>query len=650
MTDLETDIDAQLPTPSPEPPSEPEAPPNANLATPYRTHTCGQLRVSDAGTAARLCGWVNRRRDQGGLIFLDVRDRHGITQVVIDRTASPEAHSAASRVRNEFVVTLAGEVFPRPTGTENGRLATGEIEVHATELTILSESKTPPFYVNDPDAAVDESLRLRYRYIDIRRDPILRRLLLRSRLVQAVREVHHANGFMEVETPLLIKSTPEGARDFIVPSRLQPGTVYALPQSPQQLKQILMVAGVDRYFQIARCLRDEDLRGDRQPEFTQLDLEMSFVDEDTVMAFVERMIIEVSRAVVPDRPLQEAPFPRFTFADAMERFGSDKPDLRFGVELVDLADTIGAASGFRVFDETTASGGRIKAIVAPGMAGATRRETDELVDLARRFGAKGLVHLAVEEGEMRSPIAKFVGDELLDRIVGATGADPGDLVLIVADAVDVTNDVLGRLRVELAGRLGLADPNVLAYCWVHRFPMYKWDSERGRWDATHNPFSGVVPDDEALLTTTSGDPRQPARDDPAGTARALQYDVVLNGWELGGGSVRIWRRDLLERSFALQGYTLDQMRERFGALLEAFEYGPPPHGGIAIGIDRWAALLTNQTNIREVMAFPKTQSGTDLMLDAPSAPDPEQYAELGLRFVGTAKEDAAGGHVEPTGT
>ena len=611
-----------------------------SLATPYRSHTCGQLRASDAGSPAKLAGWVHRRRDHGQLIFLDLRDRHGITQVVIDRADDPEAHAAASRVRSEFVVSVAGSVERRLAGTENAKLPTGEIELRAKEVTILSESKTPPFYINEPDATIEESLRLKYRYLDIRREPMQRRLLLRSRLVQAIREVHHANEFVEVETPLLIKSTPEGARDFIVPSRLQPGTVYALPQSPQQLKQILMVAGIDRYFQIARCLRDEDLRGDRQPEFTQLDLEMSFVDEAAVMDFVEGMVIEVSRATVPDRPIQDDPFPRFTYDEAMERFGSDKPDLRFGMEIVDLGprlvDPSGSpTSGFRVFDEALAGGGRVKAIVAPGLATATRREIDDLTELAKRFGAKGLAHLALDAGgEVKGPIAKFLSDELMRSIVDEAAAAEGDLILIVADRGEVVADVLGRLRVELGGRLGLADPDVLAYCWVHRFPMYQWDVEGGRWHATHNPFSGVVPEDEDLLVTASGDPAKPSPDDPAGRARAKQYDVVLNGWELGGGSIRIWRRDLLERSFGLQGYSLEQMRERFGAMLEAFDYGPPPHGGIAIGIDRWAALFSRQTNIREVMAFPKTQSGTDLMLDAPSAPDPAQLDELGLSFVG----------------
>jgi aspartyl-tRNA synthetase len=608
---------------------------SVSLATPYRTHTNGQLRAADAGTTARLAGWVHRRRDHGQLIFLDLRDRHGITQVVIDKADAPEAHAVASRVRSEFVVTVEGDVALRLPGTENPKLPTGEIELRASAVEILSEAKTPPFYINEPDAPVDEGLRLKYRYLDIRRQPMADRLLLRSRMVQAIREVHHAHGFVEVETPTLIKSTPEGARDFIVPSRLQPGTVYALPQSPQQLKQLLMVAGMDRYFQIARCYRDEDLRGDRQPEFTQLDLEMSFVDEATVMAFIETMVIEVTRATDPDRPIQQVPFPRFTYDEVMDRFGSDKPDVRFGMELVDLAPALTPASGFRVFDETLAAGGRVKAIVAPGMATITRREIDELTERARRFGAKGLAYLALEpNGEIKSPIAKFVSDETQRALIERTGAGEGDLILIVADSAAVTADVLGRLRLELGERLGLADPDALAYVWINRFPMYQWDEELGRWDATHNPFSGVVPEDEALLVTASGDPSRPSPEDPAGRARALQYDLAVNGWELGGGSIRIHRRDLLERSFRLQGQTIEGMREKFGAVLEAFEYGAPPHGGIALGIDRWAMVLGRQTNIREVMAFPKTQSGTDPMLEAPSPPEPAQLGELGLRFVG----------------
>ncbi len=615
--------------------------PGPSLATPYRTHTCGQLRVADAGTDARLSGWVHRRRDYGGLIFIDLRDRHGITQVVVDgEDASADVLEVASRVRPEFVLQVIGEVAPRLAGTENLKLPTGEIELRATQLTILSESRTPPFYINEPDAAIDEGVRLKYRYLDIRRESMQRNLLLRSRMVQAIREVHHAHGFVEVETPTLIKSTPEGARDFIVPSRLQPGSVYALPQSPQQLKQLLMVAGIDRYFQIARCYRDEDLRGDRQPEFTQLDLEMSFVDEPTVMGFVETMAIEVSRATVPDRAIQEIPFPMLTFDEALERFGSDKPDVRFGMELVDLGPALVSpdgtpSSGFGVFDTTLTEGGRVKAIVAPGMAGVTRREIDELTERARRFGAKGLAYLALETGgDIKGPIAKFLSEDTQRALIEGAAATEGDLILIVADRHEVTADVLGRLRVELGARLKLADPKLLAYVWVHRFPMYQWDTENGRWDATHNPFSGVLPEDEPLLVTSSGDPATPSPDDPAGRARALQYDLALNGWELGGGSIRIHRHDLLERSFLLQGQTLEGMREKFGAVLDAFEYGAPPHGGIALGIDRWAALLAEQTNIREVMAFPKTQSGSDLMLEAPAAPDTSQWDELGLRFVG----------------
>ncbi len=611
-----------------------------SLATAYRTHTCGALRADDAGSDARLAGWVHRRRDYGKLLFIDLRDRHGITQVVVDAADAPEAHEIANRVRSEFVIAVEGEVARRQPGTENARLATGEVELQARSVRILNEARTPPFYINDPDAPIDETLRLKYRYLDIRRDAMAQRLLLRSRMVQAIREAHVASGFVEVETPNLIKSTPEGARDFIVPSRLQPGSVYALPQSPQQLKQLLMVAGIDRYFQIARCFRDEDLRGDRQPEFTQLDVEMSFVDEAGVMGFIEQMAIDVSRATVPDRPIREIPFPVFTYDEAMERFGSDKPDLRFAMELFDAAPALTGddgkpRSGFRVFDETLASGGRVKGITVAGQGSASRREIDDLTELARRFGARGLVHLSVMAGgELHGPIAKFLDTATADAVRGLADAAEGDLILLVADRSEVANDTLGRLRVELGSRLGLADPDELAYCWVHRFPMYQWDEEHRRWDATHNPFSGVVPEDESLLTTVSGDLDVRAPEDPAGRARAMQYDIALNGWELGGGSVRIWQHDLLARSFNLQGYTLDQMKERFGAMLEAFEYGAPPHGGIALGIDRWAALFAYQTNIREVMAFPKTQSGSDLMLEAPSAPDDEQYAELGLRYVG----------------
>jgi aspartyl-tRNA synthetase len=604
------------------------------MHTTYRDLTCGEARREHIGRRLALAGWVHRRRDLGQLIFLDLRDRHGITQVVIDARESPAAHAAAGDVRSEFVVRVAGTVAARLPGTENAKLATGEVELRGAALTVLSGAKTPAFPINEPEQEADEAVRLKFRYLDLRREPLLRRILTRSRLVEAIRAVHHANGFVEIETPMLIKSTPEGARDFIVPSRLQPGNVYALPQSPQQLKQLLMVAGLDRYFQIARCFRDEDGRGDRQPEFSQLDLEMSFVAEADVMAFVEAMVIEVTRAVTPERPIQALPFPRFTYHEALDRFGSDKPDLRYGLELHDLGEQA-AGSGFRVFDETLAAGGRIFGLAAPGMASASRSTIEELTELARRHGAKGLVTIHIDEGgAVRSSIAKIVGEERTEALAVAAGASPGDLVLIVADRDVAAQELLGRLRVDLGGRLGLADPDVLAYCWVHRFPMYQWDADNGRWDATHNPFSAPIPEHVELLVTDSGDPSRPAPSDPAGRALAQQYDLALNGWELGGGSVRIHQRALLERSFSMMGHTLEGMQAKFGALLDAFEYGAPPHGGIALGIDRWAMVLTRQTNIREVMAFPKMQSGIDPMLESPSPAEPGQWADLGLRFVG----------------
>ncbi|MEO7118880.1 MAG: aspartate--tRNA ligase, partial [Candidatus Limnocylindrales bacterium] len=523
------------------------------METTYRDLTCGDARPTHEGMELALAGWVHRRRDLGQLIFLDLRDRYGITQVVIDARESPAAHAVASGVRSEFVVRVRGTLARRLAGTENPKLATGEVELRAASVEVLSAAKTPPFPINEPDAEVDEALRFKYRYLDLRREALQKRLMTRSRLVHAVREVHHASGFVEIETPILIKATPEGARDFIVPSRLQPGNVYALPQSPQQLKQLLMVSGFDRYFQIARCMRDEDMRGDRQPEFTQLDLEMSFVAEADVMAFVERMVIEVSRSVVPERSIAEIPFPRMTYRDATDRFGSDKPDVRYGMELHDLAEVAGG-SGFKVFDDALAAGGVVFGFGAPGMSGASRSQIDELTEMAKRFGAKGLVWMAVEpEGTVRSPIGKFLGEGRAEAIAAAAGASPGDLVLIVAGDDIHSQEVLGRMRVELATRLELADPHVLSYVWVYEFPMYQWDADGNRWDATHNPFSGVHPDDEALLVTTSGDPSRPSPQDPAGRARALQYDIALNGWELGGGSIRIHKADLLSRSFELMG-------------------------------------------------------------------------------------------------
>ncbi|MEY3684156.1 MAG: aspartate--tRNA ligase [Chloroflexota bacterium] len=608
---------------------------SAKLTTGLRSDVCGALRPSDVGRRVRLAGWIHRRRDHGSLVFIDLRDRYGIVQVVVDAAVAPEAHAALTDARSEWVIAVEGTVAARRAGTENEKLATGGIEVAGESVTVLSQAKTPPFYINDTEVPVDESLRLKYRYLDLRREPLRDRILLRSAMVQAIREVHHEHGFVEVETPILIKSTPEGARDFIVPSRLQQGSVYALPQSPQQMKQLLMVAGFDRYFQIARCFRDEDLRGDRQPEFTQLDIEMSFVDEASVRAYVEAMVIEVTKRIRPDRPIQQLPLPTFTYEEAMERYGSDKPDIRFAMELIDLGSALPEITGFKVFDETRASGGRIRAIRVAGLGGVSRSDIDDLTERAKRYGANGLVWIALQpDGEVRSPIAKFLSPEATAALWSATGGkatqSDGDLLLIVAGPRILSAEVLGRLRVEVALELGLADPDVLAFCWVHRFPMYQWEAESGRWDATHNPFSAPVPEHLGLLTTTSGDLAKRSESDPAAGALAQQYDIVLNGWELGGGSIRIHDRALLERSFALMGHSLEDARAKFGALLDAFEYGAPPHGGIAIGVERWAALLAGQINIREVMAFPKTQSGSDLMLEAPSEPDVKQWAELGL--------------------
>ncbi len=590
------------------------------MSTSFRTHTCGELRASNVGERVTLSGWVHRRRDHGHLAFFDLRDRHGITQVVTSAEEAPDAHAAADAARNEWVIQVEGVVRERPAGTTNAELATGAIEVAVDRFRVLNASKVPPFYVNEEQAGLDESLRLKHRYLDLRRPPLQARILLRARLSAAIRRTLEAEGFADIETPTLIRSTPEGARDFIVPSRQRPGAFYALPQSPQQLKQLLMVAGYDRYYQLARCYRDEDSRGDRQPEFTQLDLEMSFVDEADVMGMVEKVVIDVSRGVVPERPLLSEPFPRLTYEEAMGRFGSDKPDLRFGMELIELDEAVRDVD-FRVFSEPIAAGGAVFGIVAPGCGEYSRKQLDELIDLAKRHGAKGLVHLAVQDaGTLHGPAAKFLeGRE--ERLIGATGASPGDLVLIVADADRVAAaEALGVIRLEMGERLGLRDPSTLAYVWIHRFPMFTWDAEGNRWDATHNPFSAPVPEDVERMEA-----------DPA-SVRAQQYDLALNGWELGGGSVRIHQRQLLERAFTLMGHSVEGMRDEFGALLDALEYGAPPHGGIALGIDRWAALLSDVENIREVMAFPKTQSGTDLMMDAPAPVAPGQLDDLRLRI------------------
>jgi aspartyl-tRNA synthetase len=586
----------------------------------FRTHTCGALSEANVGERVTLAAWVNRRRDHGHLTFFDLRDRYGVTQVVTSSDDAPDAHQAGEAVRNEWVIQVSGVVRHRPEGTTNDELATGAIEVGVDELTVLNPSKVPPFYINEEQPGLDETLRLEYRYLDLRRPPMQQRILLRGRLASAVRRTFDAMQFVEIETPTLVRSTPEGARDFVVPSRLQAGRFYALPQSPQQLKQLLMVAGYDRYFQLAHAYRDEDLRGDRQPEHTQIDVEMSFVRETDVMDTIEQMVTTVTREVMPDRPMLATPFPRLTYEEAMSRYGSDKPDIRFGMELVDLTDALREVD-FRVFAEPIAAGGVVRAIVAPGCGHYSRKQLDELTEVAKRGGAKGLAWLAVEpDGSLRGPAAKFLDSGVQRSLLEATGAEIGDLLLIVADADRVRGaESLGRVRLEMGERLGLRRPDVLAYVWVHRFPMFTWDADGNRWDATHNPFSAPVWEEEARMES-----------DPA-SVHAQQYDLALNGWELGGGSVRIHRRDLLERAFALMGHSIEGMRDEFGALLDALEYGAPPHGGIAIGLDRWTALLAQQDNIREVMAFPKTQSGSDVMMGAPSPLSAPQLDELHLR-------------------
>lgn len=582
----------------------------------HRSHGCGELRATNTGEEVTLMGWVHRRRDHGGLIFIDLRDRSGLVQVVCD-PESGEAFKKAEEVRNEYVVAVRGRVRQRPEGTANPRLATGAIEVEARELRILNRAKTPPFYIED-NIGVDEALRLRYRYLDLRRPEMQEILRLRYQTTRAIREFLDGRGFWEIETPMLTRSTPEGARDFLVPSRLRPGEFFALPQSPQLFKQILMVAGVERYFQIVRCFRDEDLRADRQPEFTQLDMEMSFIQREDILNLVEELMAHIFRETLGVEI--NLPLPRLTYQEAITRFGTDKPDLRLGLEIQDVSTEV-KKCGFKVFRDAVATGGVVRGLGVKGGAAFSRRELDELTKLATTYGAKGLAWMAITTEGVRSPIAKFFTAEELQELMKVMQAREGDLLLFVADSETIAAGTLGALRLELGRRLRLYDPGQLAFTWVTDFPLLEYSPEEKRFVAVHHPFTMPMEEDWPLLDT---DPLK---------VRALAYDLVLNGVELGGGSIRIHRRDIQEKMFSLLGFSPEEAQEKFGFLLEAFEYGTPPHGGIAFGLDRMVMLMARRDTIRDCIAFPKTQSGTCLLTGAPSPVAPEQLLELHLRTV-----------------
>jgi aspartyl-tRNA synthetase len=583
-----------------------------------KTHNCGELRIETIGQQVTLAGWVHRYRSHGGVLFVILRDRSGLVQVTFDQNSAAEAHAAIEQARAEWVIQVTGTVCARPEGTENRDMPTGEIEVIAESAAVLNPSKTPRFYI-DRETGEAEALRLEFRYLDLRRERMQRNMILRHRVVKFIRDFLDERGFIEIETPILGKSTPEGARDYLVPSRTHPGLFFALPQSPQQLKQLLMVAGFERYFQIARCFRDEDLRGDRQPEFTQLDLEMSFVEQEDILQLTEEMFTRIVEEI-SDKKILFKPFPRLSYHEAMDRFGKDNPDLRFGMELVNASDVV-EGCGFGVFSRATAEGGQVKGIRAEGLADYSRRQIDELGALVQAHGAKGLAWLAIQEDGIRSSFTKFLEQDTVDALLKRMEGQPGDLLLFVADRPAIVAEALGRLRIELGDRLGLRDDNVLAWAWILEWPLFAYNEEEQRWDPNHHLFTAPVAEDIPLLDT-----------DP-GAVRGLQHDLVCNNYEIGGGSIRIHQRDVQEKVFELIGLDVEDAKQQFGHMLRAFEYGTPPHGGIAPGIDRLVMLLAGEPNIREVMAFPKTQTAADLMVGAPSPITEQQLQDLHIRVV-----------------
>ncbi len=594
-----------------------------------KDHSCGELREEHIGREVTLAGWIHRRRDHGGLIFIDLRDKEGLAQVVFNPETSKKAHKIANELRNEYVAKITGKVEKRPKGTENLKLPTGKIEVLASDIEILNTAKTPPFYINE-DVEVDENLYLKYRYLYLRRPRMKDNIVLRHKVEKFMHDFLDAKGFVEIETPILFKSTPEGARDYLVPSRVHPGKFYALPQSPQQLKQLLMVAGFEKYYQIARCFRDEDQRADRQPEFTQLDIEMSFIDEEDILSLLEEMFTLLVETAKPEMKVLK-PFPRLSFAETMERYGTDKPDIRFGLELRNLSGIVNE-SEFAVFRSTIQGGGKVKGICLPGCADYSHKQTEELTELAKSSGAKGLITLALPAGsfdkleqltpdKVKSVAAKYLTAEQLKDIACKFEAKPGDLILIVAGETKMVNKVLDELRREMGRRLGLIDSNQLVFFFVVDFPLLDWNEETKLWESMHHPFTSPREEDIPLLD------KDPAK------VRARHYDIVCNGYELSSGSIRIHTRELQQKIFRLLGYNDEQIESRFGHMLEAFDYGAPPHGGIAPGIDRLVMLLARADNIREVIAFPKNQSAIDVMSDSPSPVPKAQLDELHLKLL-----------------